>query len=205
MAYSYTNNVRRRKIEGVLSKLDRFRLSHRNIIFMSASFVFFYIIITREGIAPIVAAFGDFGYIGAFVSGFLFSYGFTVLPAASTIYLFGGALNVFIIALAGAIGATIGDIFIFRFIRFSLTPEIKYIISHDLHLDLPSTRRIMSHPRIRKILPAIAGIIIALPIPVEVGMVMLGAVNYTTRKVAVMAFLLNFVGIFFIALLGSMA
>lgn len=201
--YSYAASQRHQRVERIIKRLESFELNHKNIILLMLSIFVAYVIVTREGIVPFVSSFGNLGYIGAFGAGILFSYGFTTVPAASTLFILAKSLSPFLLASIAAVGAMLGDLLIFRFVRDRLAPEIKHIISNDLHLQIPSTRKIMMSSKLRKIIPALAGLIMSVPLPGEFAMILLGAVRYDTKRVLILSFAFNFVGILLLALFGA--
>ena len=56
------------------------------------------------------------GYIGTFIGGIFYAYGFTAPPATSILLILAKSQNIFIAALIGGIGALISDLIIFFFL-----------------------------------------------------------------------------------------
>ena len=96
-----------------------------------------------------------------------------------------------LLPLAG-IGAVIGDLTIFRLIKLSLASDLTQLynnlggskISHILHT---------SH--FRWTIPVIGALIIASPLPDEIGIGILGIYNLKTSQFLVLSYILNSLGI----------
>ena len=140
----------------------------------------------------------SFGYIGTFLSGIFFAYGFTAAPATAILLVMSKWQNIIIAGIAGGLGALAGDFIIFKFIRHSMMGETEMLKMRFF----PGS---VQHPFLRKyVIPILAGFIIASPLPDEIGVSMLAASRIiSTRVFAVISFLLNTAGIFVILLVGS--
>jgi len=105
-------------------------------------------------------------------------------------------LNPWEIALIAGVGAVIGDMTIFQFIRTKgLVDEIKhffqYFGSDKLH-------HLIHTKYFSWTLPVIGAIIIASPLPDELGIGLMGISHLKTWKFVLVSFLLNSIGIFLI-------
>src|SRR3989344_3821306 len=70
------------------------------------------------------------GYFGVFLAGIFFTYGFTAAPATALLLLMAERENMIAAGLIGGLGALIGDLLIFSFIRVSFADEIEKL-SHE--------------------------------------------------------------------------
>ena len=141
------------------------------------------------------------GYSGTFVAGMLFTYGFTAAPATAIFLILAEHQNIYLASLIGGIGALIGDLFIFSFIRHSFADEIKKLSKEKVVLYINHRT-----PNIFKkyLLPVAAGFIIASPLPDEIGVSLLAVSKNISMKIfSVISFLLNSAGIFVILMIGS--
>ena len=142
------------------------------------------------------------GYFGTFVAGILFTYGFTAAPATAIFLILAQHQNIYLASVIGGLGALIGDLFIFSFIRHSFSDEIKKL----------SKEKIVKYfdgrlPRVLKkyLLLFAAGFIIASPFPDEIGVTLLaGTTKISTKIFSVLSYLLNTAGIFVILIIGNM-
>jgi uncharacterized membrane protein YdjX (TVP38/TMEM64 family) len=96
--------------------------------------------------------------------------------------------------VVGACGAMISDYLIFRFVRDRLVKEIRRtereILGHEIQF------KINPNGLAAKIIPIFAGIIIASPLPDEIGIALLSVAKIKTRTFLQYSFILNLVGIF---------
>ncbi|MFH0889514.1 MAG: VTT domain-containing protein [Candidatus Aenigmatarchaeota archaeon] len=186
----------------------KYRWKHRNLVLIFIATAFAVYIASTPQVAQLIESSGNLGYLGSFIAGFFFSSLFTVPPATVVLILLGKTHDPFMIALIGASGTAIADLIIFKFVKKSIANlseeiiEVKLFIEryNPLHFSKDSkiVQRIKSH-----MLPILAGIIIASPIPDEIAIGMLGAANYSRNKMLVLAFTANFVGILVLAYLGK--
>src|SRR3989344_1125991 len=69
--------------------------------------------------------------LGSFVAGLFFTSAFTTAPAIVTLGEIAQANSLVPTALFGALGAVIGDLIIFRFVRDKLSDHLLKIIKHE--------------------------------------------------------------------------
>ncbi|HRY63248.1 MAG TPA: hypothetical protein P5267_01410 [Patescibacteria group bacterium] len=143
------------------------------------------------------------GYWGAFLAGVFYAYSFTAGAAVAILVILGGDLNIIMAGLLAGVGSLISDLLIFKFIRHSFEEEItKISASHfwdkwrnNYHLNLIFKKYI---------LPILGSIIIASPLPDELGVAMLASDKLISSRVfAIMSYALNTAGIFIILLIGK--
>jgi hypothetical protein len=142
------------------------------------------------------------GYLGAFVAGIFYAYSFTAGAAVAILVILGGELNIVLAGLLAGLGSLISDVLIFKFIRHSFEDEINKIsASHfwDRWRDNYRWSLILK----KYILPVLGSIVIASPLPDELGVAMLASDKLISgRLFAIMSYTLNTVGIFIILLIG---
>ena len=141
------------------------------------------------------------GFFGTFLTGILFTYGFTAAPATAIFLILAKEQNIFLAGLIGGLGALLGDLFIFNFIRHSFRDEVKKMYREKLVMYInhktPSFLK-------RCLLPVVAGFIIASPLPDEIGVAMIAASKSISAKVfSVISYVLNTAGIFVVLLIGG--
>lgn len=140
------------------------------------------------------------GYIGTFLAGALFAYGFTAAPATAILLILAKEQNILIAGFIGGLGALVGDLIIFRFVRYSLDDEIRKLKREKIVLYINHKT-----PNIFKkyLIPVIAGFIIASPLPDEIGVSLLAASRIVSLKIfSVISYVLNTAGIFVILFIG---
>lgn len=150
--------------------------------------------------------FNDFitstGYIGTFLAGILYVYGFTAAPATAILLILAKEQNIFLAGFIAGFGALTGDLLIFKFIRWSFADEIEKL----------SKEKLFNHfnnkpPKLFKkyLIPVLAGVIIASPLPDEIGVTLLaGATKISTKMFSAISYVLNTSGIFVVLIIGNM-
>ena len=141
------------------------------------------------------------GFFGTFLTGILFTYGFTAAPATAIFLILAKEQNIMLAGLIGGLGALLGDLFIFNFIRYSFKDEVKKMYREKLIVyanhKTPSFLK-------RYLLPVVAGFIIASPLPDEIGVTMIASSKSISAKVfSVISYLLNTAGIFVLLMIGG--
>lgn len=145
----------------------------------------------------LVEALGALGYLGVFLAGTLFVSTFTLAPAAVVLFNFAKVIDPAVIAVIGGLGAALGDYIAYRFIRERLFDELSPLLK-TLHL----YRRVnVLHTRyFAWLAPVVGAAIIASPLPDELGLSLLGLKKISLPRFLLLAFLLNALGIYVVAL-----
>ena len=105
-------------------------------------------------------------------------------------------LNPLEIALIAGVGSVVGDTMIFQFVRTKgLVDEVK----HFFHYFGSDKLKHLIHTKyFGWTLPVIGAIIVASPLPDELGVGLMGISHMTTWKFMIVSFLLNSLGIFLV-------
>ncbi len=207
--YSFTVNQRKRKVERVVNKVKVFHLKHQNTVLLLASFVFTYYLIKTGFVSTIVEFLGNFGYISAFVLGFLFSFGFTTTPASATLFFLAKHINPLGMALVAGLGAAISNLMIYLFVKHQLLDEIRYILGEELKLEFSKFEIIVTQSLMRKkwvkiFVPALAGVLTAMPVPTElIASIMWNIVRYKPQIVFIYSFIFSSIGILALGMFGA--
>ncbi|MBI3984139.1 hypothetical protein HY346_02455 [Candidatus Microgenomates bacterium] len=161
--------------------------------------VFFYLAETATAQAAIKAV-GNYGYLGAFITGIFFVSTFTVAPAAVVLYNLAKSLHPLEIALLAGAGGMVGDFLLYRYLKDRVFIELKYFFHRHRSIRLANFFRT---PYFAWLSPILGAILIASPFPDEVGVGLIGMSKMKTWKFLVISFLLDAVGIFLIVLLAA--
>lgn len=142
------------------------------------------------------------GYLYSFLFGGLFTFGFST-PMAIAFFVSYSPENIILTSIIGGFGAVIADLTIFKFIRFSLMDEFEAIKKEKVFTKFNSIFKLKLSEKIKLYLTFLfAGIIIASPLPDEVGVSMLaGLSNINTKMLAILSFIFNSFGIFLMLLI----
>lgn len=138
--------------------------------------------------------------IGSFVGGLFFTSALTTAPATIVLGELARANSLLLTAFFGGLGALIGDYIIFRFIKDDLSKPIVYLFKKTGLKGLFSAWRIR---RFGWLISFIGAIIIASPLPDEIGLAMMGLSKIKTAKFIPLSFSLNFLGILIIGLVAK--
>ena len=109
--------------------------------------------------------------------------------------------NLLAMAWWGAWGAVLGDLILFLFIRDTLSEDINYLLQMTKHRKLFA---IFKRGIFRWFTPFIGALIIASPLPDELGIAIMGFSKIRTSVLIPVSFAMNFLGIFMIGLLAVM-
>jgi hypothetical protein len=164
------------------------------------SLIVAYLLFSYRSLASIHNTLILLGYFGTFLAGTLYAYGFTAPLATVVLLILSGDQNILFAGLVAGLGALLSDLVIFLFIRHSFTDEIERFAKEKffqrISIKISSTLQ-------RYMLIAFASFLIASPLPTEIGVVLMASLkSMSTRKFAVIAYLLHTIGIFAILLIG---
>ncbi|QQG50266.1 MAG: hypothetical protein HZB70_01635 [Candidatus Berkelbacteria bacterium] len=178
----------------------RWRYPNITLLFISLAVTVF--LLNNGWLGHLKDGFESIGYLGVFVAGFLFVSTFTIAPAAAILFEFAQNLEPIFVALIGGVGAAIGDYLAYRFIRDRLFAELNPLLK-ALHL----YRRIdILHTKyFAWLAPVIGAAIVASPLPDEIGLSLLGLKKIAFSRFIALAFLLNALGIYVIAIAANSA
>jgi len=172
------------------------RLKYPKILILILSFGAAYLLFSNSQMNYFIENLGKLRYLGTFISGMLFSFGFTAPFALGYLATLNPA-NIWMHGIIGGLGAMISNLFIFGVIRGSFMDEFKRLektktlkfISRTMNRSLGA--RLMNY-----IMFSIAGIVIASPLPDEVGVTMLaGLTKINTFILGIISFVLSTLGI----------
>ena len=165
------------------------------------SFIVTYIVFAEVAYVPIHDALVVLGYFGVFLAGFLYAYAFTAMPAAAILLILAKEQNLLFAGLIAGIGALLSDLLIFHFIRHGFSDEVQKLSNEKIvkviHRSIPDSIRAY-------LFVTFAGFLIASPLPTEIGVTLMASIKrISTKKFAVIAYVLHTSAIFVILLIGS--
>lgn len=142
-----------------------------------------------------------FQFLGSFIAGLFFTSIFTTAPAIATLGEIARFNSILPVALAGAMGAVVGDLLIFRFIRDKFSEHLLELLGHR---HMGKRIRVLFKLRLfRWVSLFVGGLIIASPFPDELGISLLGFSKVKTCWFVPLSFLFNFIGIVLIGLIAQ--
>src|SRR3990167_6602182 len=101
------------------------KIKYPKILLLLLTFLIAYFLFQGREIIFLHDTITSLGYLGTFLAGILFTYGFTAAPATVILLILSKEQNIIISGLTAGLGALLGDIIIFKFIRYYFADEIK--------------------------------------------------------------------------------
>jgi membrane protein YqaA with SNARE-associated domain len=139
---------------------------------------------------------GSYGYVGALLAGFLFVSTFTTVTSIVLLGILAQDLNPFVLALIGGVGAMLGDLLVYRFLKNNVDKELMLIFGEEGE---GHVKKILKSKYIAWTLPIIGMLIIASPLPDELGLGLLGFSKVSETKLMAVSYVSNVFGILAIA------
>lgn len=131
-------------------------------------------------------------FIGSFIAGIFFISVFTVAPASVMLFNIAQITPIWEVAILGGLGAVVGDFIIFRFIKNNFADEVINLLKKT---KIQKIAGIIHLSAFRWLVPFIGALIIASPLPDELGLTMMGLSKVKTSTFVLISFILNSLGI----------
>lgn len=158
------------------------------------------VLVRTETLAKILISAQGPEFLGSFIAGLFFTSIFTTAPAIVTLGEIARANTIVPVALFGALGALVGDLIIFRFIRDRFAEHVMALLRHR-HIG----KRVGALFRLklfRRLSFFVGGLIIASPLPDELGIGLFGFSHMKMSWFIPLSFFFNFIGIVLIGLVA---
>lgn len=154
--------------------------------------------IVQSGAAEILIATTQGSIVlASFVAGLFFTSMFTTAPATVVLGELSLQSGIPLVALVGATGAVVSDSLLYLFVRERIAVDARMLATGPR---LKLVVRALKHSRLRFVLPVIGALIIASPLPDELGMLLLGVSSVKSRSFLLISFGMNALGIVAIGL-----
>ncbi|TSC70075.1 MAG: Uncharacterized protein CEO12_572 [Parcubacteria group bacterium Gr01-1014_46] len=158
------------------------------------------VLIKTRVISDLLLSTERFELFGAFFAGMFFTTIFTTAPAIVTLGNIALHTSPLTTAILGACGAMIGDLIIFRFIRDRLSEHLFELINHNTIWK--RAKHLFRLRYFRWFTFLIGGLLIASPLPDELGIGLLGFTKMKTKQFIPISLFFNFVGILLIGIVA---
>ena len=132
-------------------------------------------------------------YVWSVIAGIFFTSIITIAPASVMLAELAPHGSIIGIALCGALGAMVGDILILSFLKDHVVQDVRHYISFPRK---ERFKRMMKHRFTRVVLALLGAIVIASPLPDELGLAMMGLSRMSMVALAPIAFVMNFIGVY---------
>ncbi len=172
-----------------------FRFKYPKIALLILTIILAYFIFKNTQLASFITHLGTFRYFSIFLAGIFIAFGFTA-PFAVGFFISYTPQNIWLAAIIGGLGAMVGDLIIFNFIRVSFKDEFDEL----KHTRIYKQINFFFSRALGKIwiylMYVFAGIIIVSPLPDEAGVTMLAGLTKIKQSVlAIVAFILHTIAI----------
>lgn len=168
---------------------------YKNTTLLLVSIVFFVFLADTPFAQNLISSIGDWGYLGAVIIGMLTVSTFTAAPALIILYDLANQFNSIELALLAAFGSLIGDFLVFSFFKDQVYAELEPIITR---LSERPFMHIFKTPYFAWLTPVVGALIIASPLPDELGITLLSANKMKKWHFIILSFVLNFIGLWLI-------
>lgn len=154
----------------------------QNLVLFAVGVAAAWLLTQTPGFREFLSNLGAWGHLGTFLAGTLFSSVLTVPIATTALLALGKYLPLWELSLVGGMGAMVGDLVILYFIRDGLFSGLKVKPIRPRHFGW--------------LIPLVGAIIIASPLPDELGISLLGLGKIRPQVFMIISFCLNALGIF---------
>ena len=158
------------------------------------------LLVRTQMLSAFLASIDQTEIFGAFIAGMFFTSIFTTAPAIIALGEISLLHGMFMTALFGAMGSVLGDLIIFRFVRDRFSEHVSEILMHRSiwrRFHFLFKRRLF-----RWMTFFMSGLILASPLPDELGIAVLGFSKMRIKYFVLFSFVFNFLGIVLIGLVA---
>lgn len=159
-----------------------------------------FILVRTDALVNVLTATKELEFIGSFIAGLFFTSIFTTAPAIVTLGEIAQESTILGTALLGALGAVVGDLIIFRFVEDRLSEHFIELLKEEGMWR--RTKKLFKNKMLRWVTFLAGGLILASPLPDELGIALLGASQLKTGRFIALSFVFNFIGIVVIGILA---
>lgn len=136
-------------------------------------------------------------FVSEFIAGMFYASFLTSPISVAMLVVLAKSNNPLSLALLAGLGSALVDILIVKFFREEISADIN-IVSHQLRFQKISS--FLLRYKLAFLTPLIGALIVASPLPDELGLVLLGVSKLKYYQIAILSYVLNTVGILIIVL-----
>ncbi len=184
--------IRKHAPDSVRKAKKIFSFKYPKLFLLISLIALAYYIFSFPFVSTWIEVFNRLGHLGVFVSGLLTGLGFAA-PFGFGLLAKINPQNILFASLIGGLGATIADLLIFKTIKYSFMDEFKRLEKTKVIHEIEEIVKKNKHVLIRHYLLYIfAGLVLATPLPDELGVSMLaGLTTIKPLKLAVIGLILH--------------
>lgn len=172
------------------------KLIFKTVIFiLSLSFAWW--LIKSGGLNQLVTAILPLKFISEIIAGIFYTTFLTSPISLAMLIVLAKENNPIQTALLAGLGAALGDFLIIKFFRTEIASDINQF---SKQLQLEKITKFLQKLHISFLIPILGAIMIAAPVPDELGLLMLGVSHLKYRDIAILTYVLNTAGILLIVI-----
>lgn len=198
MSHKHIHRILKKHSPKGIHKAKRlFAFKYPKLLLLTATIILSYYLFSLPQVKDFVLNLDQFNYLSDFIAGIFFSFGFTT-PLSIGYFVTTYSESIFLTSIIAGIGSMIGDMVIFKTIKISFMDEFKELERKKAIKKIEKIVENNKHVLIRHYLLYIfAGLILATPLPDELGVSMLAGLTTIKPKIfAVISFLLHTIGFY---------
>ena len=179
----------------------RIKIKYPKLSLFIVSVILVYVIFSGLAFKPLHDALVFMGYFGIFLAGLLYPFALTSAAGTGILLILAKEQNFLLAGVIAGIGALVSDIFLFLFVTHSFSDEVQKLSKEKfvrtINRLIPDSIRVY-------LLAAFAGLLIASPLPTEIGILLMTSIkSISFKKFISIIFILHVSAIFIILLIGS--
>lgn len=197
---------RRKRVEHharrVVHHAHKFRLRFGNLILIILGVIAGVWIAYNPDVLSFLTEDPSLSMVSTFVFGFLYPLGITTPASIVGFFQLGKTMDPLVIATIGGLGSLIMDFLIFYFIRHKLLDHLHSFTKRfnvSIHV---VGHRVRKHRVLKHLIPIVAGILVASPLPTEIAIGIFAAIKFDMKKFLLYAFAFHFVSIWIVSQVG---
>ncbi len=164
----------------------------KDFLIIVFSFLLAYALYRFGVINDFLSSTAEFKILGSFVAGLFFTSAFTIAPASVALAGLAMSGQVPLVAFWGALGALFGDLILFFVIRDVFADDLMKVLKRVFHRHIFSSFHLGF---IKWLAPFLGALIIASPLPDELGLALMGLSKTRLIVLVPISFIFNFIGI----------
>lgn len=176
------------------------RVKYKNILLLFLGILGAIWLARQESIHQFLLSLDSLGYFGAFIAGMLFAISFTSAIGAIVLLILAESLSAVELGIIAGLGAMFSDLLVFHFVRDNILDELIPIYNS---LGGGHLNRLLHTHLFSWTLPVLGALIIASPLPDELGVSLIGLSKMKTYQFVFLSFALNAAGIFLLVLASN--
>lgn len=167
----------------------------QDVAFILISIVFAVSLVNLGFVDKFIASLDGLKWLGVIFAGMFFTSIFTTAPSIALLGTLAKTTPLPVLTLLGGLGAMLGDYVIFKFAKDRVYEDFRFLLSHSKYKRLP---HIFKTKLFRFFVPFMGALIIASPLPDELGIALIGMSRVQDKWFFAISFIFNCLGVFII-------